>query len=491
MSQNNSAKTVFTRLITAFMLLFAALSYAAGNDVCSTASLVNPNMDGGMGGTGIGMGGTGATANGGTGGTGVVAVGGFGGTGDAVVARLLPQDTAGGIAIVGVVTGFASICVNGEEVFYDKNTPVYDNGMAAKLSSLDTGKMVILKADKVGGQLRARAIGLFDTVAGPVDQLDANRMQMRVMGQTVKLNKMTMQQMQGLEAGAAVSISGHRLANGEIVATKVSANSKTNVASTIGIVTSIAKDGFVVNGTKVSVDKALLDNMKVGSEVRVGGDWNGSAIKANRIEGQPIKNMLNHADSAILEGFVRIDGKNSVALSGTEVELNQVSRSYKQIANANGKVVKMEMHRDSNGNWVCDKVEIRKGSFFNHHGDGNREKNEGSSDGSDSLEDSSSDSSGKSGSGDNDSQGSSDSSGSSGSISSGSSSSGSSSSGSSSDSGHDSSGGGSSSSGASSGSTGRSSGGSSHGSGGTSAGGRSSGSGKSSGGGSSGGGKNK
>ena len=75
--------------------------------------------------------------------------GGFGGTGDAVATSLLPKDTQGGVAIIGVVTGFASICVNGEEVFYDESTPVYDNGMAARLSSLATGKMVMLKADRV------------------------------------------------------------------------------------------------------------------------------------------------------------------------------------------------------------------------------------------------------------------------------------------------------------------------------------------------------
>ncbi len=403
--QSNYAKIIVSSLIAATMLLLATTSDAAGSDVCSTASLVNPNIDGGMGGTGIvadgGAGGTGIVAEGGAGGTGVVAVGGFGGTGDAVVARLLPQDTAGGIAIVGVVTGFASICINGEEVHYDSNTPVYDNGNATKISSIGTGQMVVLKADKVGDKLRARAIGLFDAVAGPIDKLDIKRAQMEVMGQIVQLDQMTMQQMRALDAGATVRVSGHRLANGEIVATKVgvsgASRDKTQIASTIGIVTSITPDGFVVNGTKVSVDKALLGNMKVGNEVRVGGHWDGIAIKPNRIEAQPISNLINRADRAIMEGFAQLEGSSGVSVSGTELVINKVNASYKNIASSHGKVVKVELHKDNNGNLVCDKVEQRKGQLFKLHS--RKTANNGLGDDSSDDVDSSSGSSSNAGSG--------------------------------------------------------------------------------------------
>ena len=453
MMQKNLAKVMLIKLMAALMLFAVTFAYAADNGVCSSASLINPNVDdgaggtgavanggaggtgavadGGAGGTGItkesGMGGTGITADGGMGGTGISAEhGGFGGTGDAVIAHLLPQNTQGSIAIVGVVTGFASICVNGEEVFYDKNTPVYDNGMAAKLSSLTTGQMVMLKADKVGGQLRARAIGLFDAVSGPVEQLDSKHLQMQVMGQTVQLDQMTMQQMRALDAGTTVRVSGHRLASGEIVATKVSANNKntsgkTNAASTLGIVTSLTQDGFAVNGTPVnsaqinSNDRNMLSKLKVGSEVRVGGDWNGSAIKAKHIEAQPIKNILNRANTAIMEGFARLDDNNGVSLSGTEVVLNKGGASYKNISSVDGNVVKMEMHRDGNGNWVCDKVEVRTGGLFTQHGRGKNKNSGGSRDENTGGGSDDSDSSGASssfGSGNDSSSGSDDASGS-------------------------------------------------------------------------------
>ena len=190
---------IISTIFVGVFCLCASVAAQAATDICSTASTINPNtLDSGMGGTGIvaesglggtgvtndnGFGGTGMTADGGMGGTGInTEHAGFGGTGDAVATSLLPKDTQGGVAIIGVVTGFASICVNGEKVFYNKNTPVYDNGIAARLSSLATGKMVMLKADRVDGQLRARSIGLFDAVVGPVERIDTKLNQMQVMG---------------------------------------------------------------------------------------------------------------------------------------------------------------------------------------------------------------------------------------------------------------------------------------------------------------------
>ena len=398
--QKNLAKVVLIKLIAALMLFAVTFAYAADNGVCSSASLINPNVDdgaggtgavanggaggtgavadGGAGGTGItkdsGMGGTGITADGGMGGTGISAEhGGIGGTGDAVTTSLLPQDTQGGVAIIGVVTGFASICVNGQEVFYDKNTPVYDNGMAAKLSSLATGKMVMLKADKVGGQLHARSIGLFDVVAGPVERIDSKLNQMRVMGQTVRLNQNAMQKIKDLTPNTSLRVSGHRLENGEIVATRVDIG-KTDGASTIGLVTSLDHDSMVVNGTRVHIvntnitNKNGFDKIRVGNEVRVSGAWDGRALEADRVESQPITNSINRADTAIVEGFVRLGHENTMHLDGTEIQASQGNTTYSSIEKSHGKVVKIEMRRDNKGYWVCDKLEQRNGKLFEQHG---------------------------------------------------------------------------------------------------------------------------
>jgi uncharacterized membrane protein YgcG len=467
------------KIICASLLLFNSLQALADDGVCSTASLINPNtIDGGMGGTGApangGLGGTGITAQaGGAGGTGIDAErggaggtgapsehGGLGGTGAmAENAPILPNDSQGGIAIMGVVTGFASICVNNEEVHYEQATPVYDNGQPAKLGKLAVGKTVMLKATRAAnGRLNAKAIGIYDAVNGPVARMDIGSQSMQVMGQTVRLNQNTMQQVSALAPGAAVRVSGHRQVNGEIIATRVDAAPSAGVmnANTMGVVTQVARDGFTVNGTKVNIsDKKLLDSVKVGNEVRVNGDWNGSALQAKRIDAQPTKQLINRADSAILEGFVRQEA-NGGKLAGTEISFAQGKAQSKEMRKNSGKLVKIELSRDKRGEWVYDKVEPRKGDLFDiGKFDSRDQENSGDSGSNDSGSGSD-----NSGSGSNSSSGSSGSkSGSSGSGSSGSGSGGSGSSGGGSGSGGSGSSG-SSGSGGSSGASGRASAGS-------------------------------
>jgi len=118
---------------------------------------------GGVGGTGVrsengGMGGTGAPLPqrpGGTGGTGAVADGvdgtfidngGVGGTG----APTLRPGGTGGTGIVGTITGFASICVNGLEVHFGKDVPVSENGAPASSAHLAIGQVVAVEACKQG-----------------------------------------------------------------------------------------------------------------------------------------------------------------------------------------------------------------------------------------------------------------------------------------------------------------------------------------------------
>jgi Domain of unknown function (DUF5666) len=480
------------KIICASLLLFNSMQALADDGVCSTASLINPNtIDGGMGGTGVpangGFGGTGAPANGGLGGTGITAQaggaggtgidperggtggtgapiehGGLGGTGAmAENSAILPNDTQGGIAIMGVVTGFASICVNNEEVHYEQATPVYDNGQPTKLGKLAVGKMVMLKATRAAnGRLNAKAIGLYDAVNGPVSRMDVGSQSMQVMGQTVRLNQNTMQQAKAIAAGTQVRVSGHRLDNGEIIATRIDAGATTG-ANTMGVVTNVARDGFTVNGTKVNVsDRKLLDSIKTGNEVRVSGDWNGNALQAKRVDAQPTRQLINRADSAILEGYVRAEN-NGGKLAGTEIRFAEGNARSKDMEKNSGKLVKIELSRDKRGNWVYDKVEQRKGNLFDKGKFENRDQENGGGDNSGSND---SDSSGSGSGNDNSGSGSSGSnSGSSGSGSSGSGSSGSGSSGSGSSgsgsSGSGSSGSGSSGSGSSgSGSSGRSSG---------------------------------
>src|SRR5262249_41510449 len=117
-------------LLAAFVLVLCAAFAGTSAGACRDP--------GGIGGTGIVPGGTGGTGvdPGGTGGTGVDP-GGIGGTGQRAEAE---------IGVLGVITGFGSICVNGIEVHYDANTHVALNGDLSSASALGIGQVVSVLA---------------------------------------------------------------------------------------------------------------------------------------------------------------------------------------------------------------------------------------------------------------------------------------------------------------------------------------------------------
>lgn len=350
-----------------------ALHASADDAVCSTASLVNPALvnaspvnpavDGGIGGTGAptehkGIGGTGAP----------VANGGFGGTGDTMKAdALLPQQIDGDVVVIGVITGFASICVNGVEVHYDNLTPIYDNGQQAKLADLAVGKTVMLKADKTAGRLVAKAVGMFHAVAGPIDHIDLKRGQMQVLGQVVRLDAQAMQHAKELLPGVHVRISGHRIESGEVMATRIDKDTGTSAANTLGVVTQVHADGFSVNNTRVKVmDKQQLANIKAGTEIHVSGPVEKGVLLARQIELQPTRNVLTKAKILFAEGYAYSGEKGLANISGTQLAVRYDGEDNK-LEQLKGKIVKIEAKRNDKGEWASDAIEQRKGEMFERH----------------------------------------------------------------------------------------------------------------------------
>ena len=127
--------------------------------------------------------------------------GGMGGTGRPVVgqeqnSRPSPSPTGGiggtGITasagVVGVVTGFASICVNGSEVHYRTDTPVEVDGRQGAARDLERGQVVRVDATQISAEeYRATRIAVLEALIGPVTQIDPKRRMFWVMGQPVRL----------------------------------------------------------------------------------------------------------------------------------------------------------------------------------------------------------------------------------------------------------------------------------------------------------------
>ncbi len=198
------------------------------------------------------------TDPGGIGGTGINAGGGIGGTGQSAEAE---------VGLLGVITGFASICVNGIEVHYDAGTPVSLNGEPVGANALALGQVVAVNASGSGTQARARAIHIIDSAVGPLTAVEVAGRTLRVLGQRVVLEPSTVlggglthERLASLQVGEPMRVSGFRSADGSIVATRIEA-APARAAARAAEPPDLGTGRFVVQG--------YVSDVQAG-EVRVG-----------------------------------------------------------------------------------------------------------------------------------------------------------------------------------------------------------------------------
>lgn len=297
-------------LAIATLTLLGSVSVLAENNCDTHAALINPAhlAHSGIGGTGavqFGIGDTGLY-EGGIGGTGAPE-GGIGGTGNVV------QDGGiGGTGIIGIITGFASICVNGVEIHYDINTPVTVDGRLSTARDLAPGQVVSVRASGAGPELTAQTIAVMHAAIGPVSSLNSWRGEMQVLGQTVQAGQSgDHNRFSNLKTGDWVQVSGHRLSNGTIAASRIETTPPRQEARLNGYVTQIDSQGFEVNGTRVQHDAGLLPpGLTRGMEVSVAGRWDGAHLKAQHIQPEPTRQSIGNVDHVVIEGYVHaLDGK--------------------------------------------------------------------------------------------------------------------------------------------------------------------------------------
>jgi len=92
---------------------------------------------------------------------------GIGGTGAPAAAPSVSDRGIGGTGIVGVVTGFGSVFINGLEVAYTPSTPLTVDGVAGTDAALRVGQLATIVASDDHG-LHAVSIDVRHEVSGPV-----------------------------------------------------------------------------------------------------------------------------------------------------------------------------------------------------------------------------------------------------------------------------------------------------------------------------------
>ncbi len=248
-------------------------------------------------------------------------VGGMGGTG--LTAALGPGEEA---ALVGTITRFGSVCVNGEHVRYRSDTPTALDGVPDTPRSLQLGQVVRLHVRHDGGELVARRIDVVDAVVGPVTERDEAGRWFAVMGRRVFLGPHTMFGNAGPavpEIGARIAASGIPRANGHLVTTRVQGAGPTMPSFVSGMLTELDGRLLEVEGVAVRLSAgAVPPDLEVGTQVSVRGTWSGDVLDADEIVLDPLFNSDVAPVLVSVEGYLdRCVGPGGHAIGGLAVSL--------------------------------------------------------------------------------------------------------------------------------------------------------------------------
>ena len=130
----------------------------------------------------------------------------------------------GGTGIVGTITAFGSICVNGIEVHFGTETPIERQGMRITPGLLERGQLVEVGATRGRYEVSAHRILIRIPVAGPVERVDLASGEIEVLGQRILIGAEPMSGLgiRDMVPGAGVRVSGLRRPDGVVVASNVS-----------------------------------------------------------------------------------------------------------------------------------------------------------------------------------------------------------------------------------------------------------------------------
>jgi len=144
---------------------------------------------------------------------------GIGGTGK----QLASESGIGGtgkqpVGIIGTITGFGSIFVNGIEIEYDENTPFSIDGKPSPLQQLAIGDVVEVLTTDGKDFTHAEAINLRHEVIGKVESVEAETFSFSIDGQSI-IQPINSARMPAI--GTWLAVSGHRVDEQNIIATRI------------------------------------------------------------------------------------------------------------------------------------------------------------------------------------------------------------------------------------------------------------------------------
>lgn len=349
----------FSLMMAAFilLLLFGSSMPHAAETTRGIGGTGHSAVGSGMGGTGYsdnkaGIGGTGHTS-GGIGGTGISAKAGIGGTGHS-------DGGIGGTGIVGTITGFGSIWVNGLEVQYDAKT------QAAQ--GLAVGQVVVIEAKGDNNALQADKVSVINAVEGQISALNADQNKILLLGQNINITPQTIVHdrqnnatLPKLQQGEHIKVSGLRLPNGDVVASYIERNSLKPETGLVGPITAIKGDEVEVYGLKIRNTNSK--GLSIGQEIQAKGQMQGDILIASEVTASASAQLYSRAGHINLQGYVGEGSKaGQIRVGSLEVLISDpaLKSDHKLDALLPGELVQISGRFDNEHRIVADRVEFSR-----------------------------------------------------------------------------------------------------------------------------------
>jgi hypothetical protein len=218
----------------------------------------------------------------------------------------------GGTGIIGVVTDLDGIIVNGRPIDVTEGTSIREDGETVTIDDVRIGKVVQITAVGPPTRLSSRSIDIRHEVVGPITKVDWASGVVTVLDQAVTFARGAIVDLDP-KVGDKVSISGFRLSNRTIVATRIESVASTLPAQLYGryqvVDNAVQIDGVVVQGVAPSPD--LL-----GREVFAQGLLADGEFTPTRFEVQPATPFDGMQRDLSIAGFLDAQTKT---LSETSV----------------------------------------------------------------------------------------------------------------------------------------------------------------------------
>ena len=216
----------------------------------------------------------------------------------------------GGTGIVGTITGFGSICVNGIEVHFGGETPIERQGMRIKPALLELGQLVEVGATRGRYEVAAHQILIRIPVAGPIERIDTENDEFEVLGQRVKIASRPADglRIRDLEPGTGVRVSGLRRPDGIVVASHVSL-APPEMGWIEGRARDVGPESFSIGGLRLKVPENALPPVDGQRVVAAGATVDGGLV-AYHLELDP---GLDFEEFGVVsfEGYLQTDSARS------------------------------------------------------------------------------------------------------------------------------------------------------------------------------------